>query len=114
MFSFSPFAFAAFTSLGNVALPPPVVNWGDRGGISKKKQSKNFKNERPELENDIANAIAKVTGKVPEVEVEVEVPDYSAQIQEMVMQAQAIALQAEIDRLIQDELDDEESLMLLL
>jgi hypothetical protein len=32
----------------------------------------------------------------------------------MVMNAQAMALQAEIDRLIQDELDDEESLMLLL
>ena len=30
------------------------------------------------------------------------------------MEAQALALQAEIDRLIQDELDDEESLMLLL
>ena len=91
-----------------------------RGGIGKKK-SKTYIDSRKQVEDDIAKAIVKVTGEVPEViEVEVEVivpeeiPDYSAQIQEMVMQAQAMALQAEIDRLIQDELDDEESLMLLL
>ena len=83
-----------------------------------------YKNLRKEVEDDIAKAIAKVTGEdeelalVPEsadnnLEAEIRVAE-EAKLQEMVMQAQAMALQAEIDRLIQDELDDEESLMLLL
>ena len=91
------------------------------GGISK---SKVYKNLRKEVEDDIAKAIAKVTGEdeelalVPEsadnnLEAEIRAAE-EAKLQEMVMQAQAMALQAEIDRLIQDELDDEESLMLLL
>ena len=92
-----------------------------KGGISK---SKVYKNLRKEVEDDIAKAIAKVTGEdeelalVPEsadnnLEAEIRAAE-EAKLQEMVMQAQAMALQAEIDRLIQDELDDEESLMLLL
>ena len=92
-----------------------------KGGISK---SKVYKNSRKEVEDDIAKAIAKVTGEdeelalVPEsadnnLEAEIRAAE-EAKLQEMVMQAQAMALQAEIDRLIQDELDDEESLMLLL
>ena len=93
-----------------------------RGGTGKKK-SKVYKDLRQEVENDIANAIAKVTGEdiPPELEeisleAEIKIAEEAniARLQEMVMQAQAIALQAEIDRLIQDELDDEESLMLLL
>ena len=95
-----------------------------KGGISK---SKVYKNLRKEVEDDIAKAIAKVTGEdeelalVPEsadnnLEAEIRAAEEAniARLQEMVMQAQAMALQAEIDRLIQDELDDEESLMLLL
>lgn len=92
-----------------------------KGGISK---SKVYKNSRKEVEDDIAKAIAKVTGEdeelalVPEsadnnLEAEIRAAE-EVRLQEMVMQAQAMALQAEIDRLIQDELDDEESLMLLL
>lgn len=92
-----------------------------KGGISK---SKVYKNSRKEVEEDIAKAIAKVTGEdeelalVPEsadnnLEAEIRAAE-EVRLQEMVMQAQAMALQAEIDRLIQDELDDEESLMLLL
>jgi predicted peroxiredoxin len=92
-----------------------------KGGISK---SKVYKNSRKEVEDDIAKAIAKVTGEdeelalVPEsadnnLETEIRAAE-EVRLQEMVMQAQALALQTEIDRLIQDELDDEESLMLLL
>jgi hypothetical protein len=93
-----------------------------RGGTGKKK-SKVYKDLRQEVEDDIANAIAKVTGEdiPPELEeisleAEIKVAEEAniARLQERVMQAQAMALQAEIDRLIQDELDDEESLMLLL
>jgi hypothetical protein len=93
-----------------------------RGGTGKKK-SKFYKDLRQEVEDDIANAIAKVTGEdiPPELEeisleAEIKVAEEAniARLQERVMQAQAMALQAEIDRLIQDELDDEESLMLLL
>ena len=93
-----------------------------RGGIGKKK-SKTYIDSRKQVEDDIANAIAKVTGEdiPPELEeisleAEIKVAEEAniARLQEMVMQAQAMALQAEIDRLIQDELDDEESLMLLL
>jgi hypothetical protein len=93
-----------------------------RGGFDAKKRKPTvYKDERQELESQIAKAIAKVTGEdqetaTPEVEVKVvepvETPNY--QLQEMVMKAQAMALQAEIDLLIQAELDDEESLMLLL
>jgi hypothetical protein len=91
-----------------------------KGGISK---SKVYKDLRQEVEDDIANAIAKVTGEniPPELEeisleAEIKVAEEAniARLQERVMEAQALALQAEIDRLIQDELDDEESLMLLL
>ena len=93
-----------------------------RGGTGKKK-SKVYKDLRQEVEDDIANAIAKVTGEniPPELEeisleAEIKVAEEAniARLQERVMEAQALALQAEIDRLIQDELDDEESLMLLL
>ena len=97
-----------------------------KGGIGKAK-TKVYKDLRKEVEEDIANAIAKVTGedKAIVAEVKIEANNLEAEIkaaeeanivklQEMVMQAQAMALQAEIDRLIQDELDDEESLMLLL
>ena len=93
-----------------------------RGGTGKKK-SKVYKDLRQEVEDDIANAIAKVTGEniPPELEeisleAEIKVAEEAniAKLQERVMEAQALALQAEIDRLIQDELDDEESLMLLL
>jgi hypothetical protein len=93
-----------------------------RGGFDTKKRKPTvYKDERQELESQIAKAIAKVTGEdqetaTSEVEVKVvelvETPNY--QLQEMVMKAQAMALQAEIDLLIQAELDDEESLMLLL
>lgn len=95
-----------------------------RGGTGKKK-SKVYKDLRQEVEDDIARAIAKVTGEdippVPEsednsLEAEIKAAEEAklVRLQEMVMNAQAMALQAEIDRLIQDELDDEESLMLLL
>jgi len=95
-----------------------------KGGISK---SKVYKNSRKEVEEDISKAISKVTGENKDIVVEVKAVDNGleaeirdaeeaniSKLQEMVMQAQAMALQAEIDRLIQDELDDEESLMLLL
>ena len=95
-----------------------------KGGIGK---SKIYKNSRKEVEEDIARAIVKVTGEDEELalvphsadnslEAEIKVAEEAniVKLQEMVMQAQAMALQAEIDRLIQDELDDEESLMLLL
>ena len=97
-----------------------------KGGIDKKKtKSKVYKDSRQEVEDDIARAIAKVTGKdkppEPELvdnslEAEIKAAEETnlVRLQEMVMNAQAMALQAEIDRLIQDELDDEESLMLLL
>ena len=97
-----------------------------KGGIDKKKtKSKVYKDLRQEVEDDIARAIAKVTGEdippVPEsednsLEAEIKAAEEAklVRLQEMVMNAQAMALQAEIDRLIQDELDDEESLMLLL
>ena len=95
-----------------------------KGGINKTK-SKAYKDSRKEVEDDISKAIAKVTGedKPEEIVVKDKIVDNSlevaeeaniARLQEMVMQAQAIALQAEIDQLIQAELDDEESLMLLL
>ena len=93
-----------------------------RGGTGKKK-SKVYKDLRQEVEDDIANAIAKVTGEniPPELEeisleAEIKVAEEAniTRLQERVMQAQALALQAERDRLIQEELDDEESLMLLL
>ena len=111
---------ATLTYISNVAIT--------RGGAGKKK-SKVYKDLRQEVEDDIVKAIAKVTGEDKAedilVEVKIEANNLEAEIkaaeeaniaklQEMVMQAQAMALQAEIDRLIQDELDDEESLMLLL
>lgn len=94
-----------------------------RGGVDKKKtKSKTYVDLRKQVEDDVATAIAKVTGESEVVEIveAVEIPgkvlevDYSAQIQEILLKAQATALQAEIERLIQEELDDEEALMLLL
>ena len=95
-----------------------------KGGIDKKKtQSKVYKDSRQEVEDDIAKAIAKVTGedKISEPIIEDTViedkaieEDRKAKLQEQFLEAQAQLLQAEIDLLIQAELDDEESLMLLL
>jgi hypothetical protein len=113
---------ATLTYISNVSIT--------RGGAGKKK-SKVYKDLRQEVEDDIVKAIAKVTGEDKAeaedilAEVKIEANNLEAEIkaaeeanianlQENVMQAQAMALQAEIDRLIQAELDDEESLMLLL
>ena len=97
-----------------------------KGGIDKKKtQSKVYKDLRQEVEDDIAKAIAKVTGEdkveisepiIEDVETEANTieKDRKAKLQEQFLEAQAQLLQAEIDLLIQAELDDEESLMLLL
>jgi hypothetical protein len=95
-----------------------------KGGIDKKKtQSKVYKDSRQEVEDDIAKAIAKVTGedKVSEPIIEDKVDevkaieeDRNAKLQAQILEAQAQLLQAEIDLLIQAELEDEESLMLLL
>jgi hypothetical protein len=125
MFGFSSFSELAFSEIYPQVTP---INIYFKGGFDEKKRKpKVYKDLRKEVENDVANAIAKVTGenKVTVEKVKLEVNNLEAEIraaeeanisklQEMVMQAQAITLQAEIDRLIQDELDDEESLMLLL
>lgn len=112
---------ATLTYISNAIAPT------GRGGF--KKQKKVFKDNRKEVELDIANAIDKIIGtKKPEILIaakpekqdkifesdNLEHEVQTQKLQEIAMKAQALALQAEIDRLIQAELDDEESLMLLL
>ena len=115
---------------GWIFTAPPEKNAVSRGGFKAKKQpSKVYKDARKEVEDDVAKAIAKVTGEnkaevtvekvnleVNNLEVKIRVAEeaQTQKLQEIAMKAQALALQAEIDRLIQAELDDEESLMLLL
>ena len=124
MFGFASFAEVAFADFKTAIIPS--VYRANTGGLTKKTKSKVYKDLRQEVEDDIAKAIAKVTGEdkaekialIPEskdnsLEAEIKAAE-EAKLQEMVLEAQALALQAEIDRLIQDELDDEESLMLLL
>lgn len=127
MFGFSSFSELAFSEIYSQITP---INIEFKGGFDEKKRKpKVYRDLRKEVENDVAKAIAKVTGEnkaevtvekvnleVNNLEAEIRVAEeaQAQKLQEIAMKAQALALQAEIDRLIQAELDDEESLMLLL
>ena len=92
---------------------PAIMEIISRGGFKAKTE---YKDNRKEVEADIARAIEKVTG-VPKVlakTVEIEPVNIPSKVQELVMQAQITALQIEIAQLTEAELDDEEILMLLL
>lgn len=104
-------------------IPPIPVSVQTRGGTDKPK--KNYRNQREDVERDVAKAINKVFGiEDPKDFVEAEstkelpAPDYSAKVRELMLEAQANAFEQTIEQYeqasIQAELDDEEAILLLL
>jgi len=112
-----------FDSIGTAGPISPSL-WGAKGGLSKKKQTKNFINEKLDIEKAVSKAINKSLGIIdPEDIVEVvkeskkkpEKVDHSAQIQEMMLKAKADALNMSIEQaLIDAENDDEEAILMFL
>jgi hypothetical protein len=124
MFGFSSFSEVAFSEIYSQISP---INIEFKGGFDEKKRKpKVYKDLRKEVEDDVSSAIDKFIEKnekisleqtVKQIEAKPEVKikeDQYLQLQEQALKAQFNLLQAEIDRLILAELDDEESLMLLL
>jgi len=124
MFGFSSFSEVAFSEIYSQITP---INIEFKGGFDEKKRKpKVYKDLRKEVEDDVSSAIDKFIEKnekisleqtVKQIEAKPEVKikdDQYLQLQEQALKAQFNLLQAEIDRLILAELDDEESLMLLL
>jgi hypothetical protein len=124
MFGFSSFSELAFSEIYPQITP---INIEFKGGFDEKKRKpKVYKDLRKEVEDDVSSAIDKFIEKnekisleqtVKQIEAKPEVKikeDQYLQLQEQALKAQFNLLQAEIDRLILAELDDEESLMLLL
>lgn len=106
-------------------IPPGPVSVVSRGGIDKHKQHKNFRNQKNETERDIQEAVNKVFGieepseveLVEETVTETEIPDFSAQIERLALEAEAKALGQSIEQyqaMLDAERDDEEALLLLL
>ena len=104
----------------------PIVTWGDKGGIGKKKKDKKLENEkqqREELEAIVKREFDILDGtyqrEVVEVAKEIVLPqikeiDYT-QYQIALAQVNALLLQAKIQAAeYQAELDDEEALLMLL
>ena len=111
-----------FNAIGTAG-PISPSHWGDKGGLTKKKQTKNFKNEKIEIEQAVSKAINKSLGIVdPEDKVKIEKEpekvikiDHSAQIHEMMLKAQAEALNMSIEQAqIDSENDDEEAILMFL
>ena len=103
---------------------PTPVTWGQTGGLEKRKHPVR-KNQAPDIEKAINAAIDKVTGVV-DVVAESPVKDYEPLVikpspytfDDELLQRQAKLLNQTIEQyraaLIQAELDDEETLLLLL
>ena len=108
---------------------PAPVTWGQTGGLEKRKYPVK-KNERPVIEQAIADAIDKVTGVVKPEPItpqpkysDEEIKRYNAlsalyKFDEIMLQRQADLLNQSIEEyrmaMIQAELDDEETLLYLL
>ena len=96
----------------------PDVQVVTKGGLPKKK----IKKEREEVENAVSKAVNKALGivepeDIAEEAVEQKAPeiDYTAQLNNMILQMQAEALGLSIEQyLIESELDDEEAILLFL
>lgn len=108
----------------NAELVALSVAWIPKGGVGKPKKlkRKNYESDLPKIEKTVESAVNKALG-IYEPEVEAQQPeivkqvekDYTAELNELMLKAQADALGLSIQQyLIEAELDDEEAILLFL
>jgi hypothetical protein len=121
--SFSLILESIIAEFNGTVAPPTPVSVITKGGITKR--TKNYKNQREDVEKDVSKAINKVLGiEEPEDHVIIEeankIPerDNSHELRELALSSQVNALSKTIgdyeSAVAQAELDDEEAILLLL